>query len=220
MEPNREHIKLNQRKWDARAATFDQKRYAYFRWLQRKVIRLVDLKPGIRFLDIGCGTGWAVCYVARLLRDEGEFLGIDISDKMIEKARASSKGFENVHFYITNAEQIPIQSSSMDCAICTNSFHHYLDPYKVITEIGRVLRVGGHLLILDATTDDFFMRWVDRRVRGGEPEHVKFYSSREYRSMFEAGGLKAQNSKWVTYPLKAHMAEKSSPVENDSNENQ
>jgi ubiquinone/menaquinone biosynthesis C-methylase UbiE len=188
--------------------------------LQRKVIHTIDLKPALRFLDIGCGTGWAFCYVAGLLYDEGEFFGIDFSGKMIEKARARSKGFKNILFYVTDAEQIPLESGCVDSAICTNSFHHYLNPRKVIAEIGRVLRVAGRLFILDATTDDFFMRWVDRRVRGSEPEHVKLYSSREYRSMFETGDLKAQNSKWVTYPLKAHMAEKSSPVENDSNENQ
>jgi hypothetical protein len=45
MDPHSEHTKLNERKWDARAVTYDQKRFDYFRWMQQRVIRLIDLRP-------------------------------------------------------------------------------------------------------------------------------------------------------------------------------
>lgn len=64
MDPHTEHTRLNERKWDSRAATYDRKRFDYFRWMQKRVVRLIDLRPGLHFLDIGCGTGWAVRYVA------------------------------------------------------------------------------------------------------------------------------------------------------------
>jgi ubiquinone/menaquinone biosynthesis C-methylase UbiE len=170
-------------------------------------------RPGFHFLDIGCGTGWAVRYVASLLEDEGEFSGVDVSGNMIKMAQAQSRGFRNVHFYKTNAEQLPLESSSVDCTISTNSFHHYSDPSKVLAEIHRVLTVGGRLYILDVTTDDLLLRWIDGRVRQREREHVKFYSSREYRTMFSAARLKHLNSKLVAYPVKVHVAEKLSPLE-------
>ncbi len=213
MDPNSEHAGLNERKWDSRAATFEQKRFDYFRWLQRKVIRLIDLRPGLHFLDIGCGTGWAVRYVASLLQDEGEFNGVDISGNMIDTALARSAGFRNVHFYKANAEQIPLESGSVDHAICTNSFHHYLDPSKVLREIHRLLTGEGRLYILDVTTDDFLMLWIDGRVRQREREHVKFYSSQEYQTMFAAAHLKYLTSKLVAYPIKIHIAEKLPPLE-------
>jgi ubiquinone/menaquinone biosynthesis C-methylase UbiE len=213
MDPHTEHAGLNERKWDSRAATYDQRRFSYFRWMQQRVIRLIDPRPGFHFLDVGCGTGWAVRYVASLLQGEGEFYGIDISGNMIETAQIHSRGSGNVHFYRTNAEEIPLKGGSVDCAICTNSFHHYLYPSKVLAEIDRVLTIGGRLFVLDVTTDDFLMRWIDGWVRQQEREHVKFYSSSEYGVMFAAAGLKHLSSKLVTYPIKVHIAEKTSLVE-------
>ncbi len=67
MDRNTQHAEMNERKWDARAATYDYKRFDYFRWMQQRVIRLIALRPGLRFLDIGCGIGWAVRYMASLL---------------------------------------------------------------------------------------------------------------------------------------------------------
>ncbi len=194
MDPHSEHAELNERKWDSRAVTYDQKRFDYFRWMQQRVIRLIDLKPGLRFLDVGCGTGWAVRYVAGLLKDQGEFYGVDLSGKMIEAAQAQSGGFDHVHFYKANAGQIPLESGGVDCAICTNSFHHYAEPVKVLSEIRRLLAAKGRFYILDVTSDDFFLRWVDGRVRQREREHVRFYSSREYRRMFAAARLKYLDS--------------------------
>jgi ubiquinone/menaquinone biosynthesis C-methylase UbiE len=208
MDPHTEHTELNELKWDSRAATYDQRRFDYFRWMQQRVIRMIDLRPGFHFLDIGCGTGWAVRYVAGLLQDEGEFHGVDLSGNMIEAARANSRSFRNVHFCKTNAEQLPLEGGSVDCAICTNSFHHYPEPLKVLDEIHRVLSVGGCLYILDVTTDDFLMRWIDGLVRQREHEHVRFYNSREYRTMFALAKLKHVNSRSVAYPLKVHIAEK------------
>jgi hypothetical protein len=71
--------------------------------------------------------------------------------------------------------------------------------------------VEGRLYILDVTTDDFLMRWIDGQVRQREREHVKFYSSQEYQTMFATAQLKHLNSKLVSYPVKVHIAVKSSP---------
>jgi ubiquinone/menaquinone biosynthesis C-methylase UbiE len=206
MDPNAEHARLNERKWDARAVTYDKKRFDYFRWMQRRVIQLVDLRPGLHFLDIGCGTGWAVRYVAHLLQGQGQFHGIDLSSQMIEVATAKDLGFKNVRFFRANAEHLPFESSSVDCAICTNSFHHYRGPERMLAEVRRVLKPGGRLYILDVTTDDPFMRWIDGRVRMRQPEHVKMYSSREFQAMFAAAKLDYLKTSLVAYPVKIHVA--------------
>jgi len=201
-------IQLNERKWDQRSRTYDQKRFDYFRWMQQQAIRLIDLRPGMHFLDIGCGTGWAVRYVAGLLHDEGDFSGVDISSGMIEKAQSQSQGLEPVHFCQANVERLPFEDETVDAALCTNSFHHYPDPVKALIEIGRVLKPGGRFFILDVTADDFFIRWVDSRVRQNEQEHVKFYGSREYHDLFTAARFDHIQSKTITYPLKIHIAGK------------
>jgi len=208
MDVKLEHTQRNARKWDARAATYDSRRFNYFRWMQQRVIRMIDLKPGCRFLDVGCGTGWAVRYVARALRDRGQFYGVDISAKMIEMAQFQSSAFANVHFYRTSAEEIPLESDSVDFAICTNAFHHFLDPASVLNEIRHVLVRGGRLYILDLTADDFLTRWIDRRTVQREREHVKFYASADYQALFAGARLRHLASQFLLYPMKVHVAER------------
>ncbi len=57
-----------------------------------------DVKENIHFLDIGCGTGWAVGEAAKLVDYKGMFYGVDLSPKMIEKAKSNFRGKDNFHF--------------------------------------------------------------------------------------------------------------------------
>jgi ubiquinone/menaquinone biosynthesis C-methylase UbiE len=85
-----EHAKLNEEMWDLRAETWYGRRFSYFRWMQKKLVSLLELGENPQFLDLGCGTGWAVRYAASLANGRGEFCGIDISSKMIGKAEAGA----------------------------------------------------------------------------------------------------------------------------------
>ncbi len=203
-----EQVDLNKSKWDARAATFDDRCFDYFRCLQRRVVRLIEVKPGIHFLDVGCGTGWAVRHVAGLVQGRGEFHGADLSANMIAKARANSVDLVNVHFHQANAERLPLEGGTFDSIICTNSFHHYPDPFKALSEMARVLKVGGRVYIMDLTADGPLLRAIDRRVKAREKEHVKFYGTREYRQMFSVAGLRYVRSKTIAFPMKVHIGEK------------
>src|SRR2546423_10775880 len=68
--------------------------------ITEKTIRLMDLRPGERVLDLGCGAGWATRILARLVGEGphgfGQVVGIDVSDEMIRRARAASRDFENI----------------------------------------------------------------------------------------------------------------------------
>ena len=65
-----------------------------------KTIRLMDLRPGDRVLDLGCGSGWATRLLARLVTDGpegfGQVVGVDVSDEMIRQARAAPHGRRGV----------------------------------------------------------------------------------------------------------------------------
>jgi len=206
-----EHSKANEKKWDKWAKTFDNKWAAPFRFLQKRVISIVNLGNTTNFLDLGCGTGWAVRYAAGLFKGQGHFVGIDISEGMISKAKENSLGLTNVRYYRASSEELPLENDYFDVIICTMSFHHYLNPRKAIAEAYRVLRKKGRIYILDVTTDDFITRWIDVRASKKEKGHVhvKQYNTAEYKQMFSGAGLRYIESKTiVVYPLKVHIAEK------------
>lgn len=201
------HIKINENRWDSWAGTYDNKRFNFFRYLQKKAVSLVQLKEGQRFLDIGCGTGWAVRHAADVLKGNGQFYGIDMSEKMIEKATENSRGYKNTHFYQAIVEKLPFEDNFFDSAICTNSFHHYLDPSKALDEVYRVLKPGGRIYIMDGTTDDILTRAVDRYIMSRQAGHVKLYSTVEYRELFAKAKLTYVMTKAV-WPEKVHVGEK------------
>lgn len=205
-----DHEVANEQKWSQRAATYDDKRFNYFRLIQRRLIASMNITSPVNFLDLGCGTGWAVCYVANLLEGRGKFVGVDISRGMVERAKINATGMPQVGFCQASAEDLPFKDHSFDTAICSNSFHHYLRPERALKEARRVLKPDGRIHILDITADDFFIRWIDERTRAREKEHVQFYSTDEYIRMFAQAGLRHIRSKRVRmmYPLKVHVGEK------------
>src|SRR6202161_3192815 len=66
--------------------------------ITEKTIRLMNLRPGERALDLGCGSGWATRLLARLVGEGpegfGQVVGLDVSDEMVRQAREASKDFD------------------------------------------------------------------------------------------------------------------------------
>lgn len=201
------HIKANEKRWDSWAGTYDMKRFDFFRHFQKKAVEMTQLKEGQSFLDIGCGTGFAVRYAADTRMDNGNFCGIDLSEKMIERSVQNSTDFRNVHFYRANVEAMPFENDVFDSAICTNSFHHYPDPIKALEEIRRVLKPEGRIYILDATPDYPMTRLMENIIKRREPSHVKLYSTKEFRELFEKSKLKYVRTTSV-WPVKVQIGKK------------
>lgn len=210
MTDDSEHRRTNEKKWDRWAESLDNDnwRTKFLRDGQRKVISVVDLKEGASFLDVGCGTGWAVHLAAESVNCNGTFYGVDLSSKMIEKARENFSGMENFRFIQADSSAIPLDSDHFDAIICTNSFHHYLHPEKVMAEINRLLKSGGRVYILDPTADTWFGKLFDWMGRVAERAHVKMYSTEEFKKMFTDAGLMYIRTEVVRSLEKIHIAEK------------
>jgi len=211
MKDSREHATRNASKFDAWAATYEDRRFDFFRLMQKRVLGLLEPRKDSAILDIGCGTGWAVRAAAEMVGPRGSACGIDLSPKMIQHATQAAQGIKNVHFKKANAEELPFEHDSYDFIICTMSFHHYLNPGKAAGEMARVLKPGGRVCIVDPTADFFLIRWVDECIKRKQPEHVSLYSTEEFRHFFEASGLSDVESKRVVFlwfTAKAHFAMK------------
>ena len=195
------HLKINEAKWNKWAETIDGKslRYDYLRSAQLGVISLLDLKENVSMLDIGCGTGWALGQAATLVSDKGTFYGVDLSEKMIEKAKENFRGKENFHFFKANAEEIPLEDNQFEIIICTNSFHHYLHQEKALKEMHRLLRTQGKVYILDPTVDFWFAKVLAKIFHLFDRAHVRLHSTKEFEKLITTAGfnyLGAEKIKW------------------------
>ena len=146
-----------------------------------KTIRRMNLRPGERVLDLGCGSGWATRLLARLVGEGpdgfGQVVGLDVSDEMIREARAASKDFDNVLYVWGSAQQIPWEENFFDKVLSVESFYYYADQDRALMELFRVLAPRGKLFILINLYKDnpYSLQWVDKLK---VPVHVR--SAAEY----------------------------------------
>jgi ubiquinone/menaquinone biosynthesis C-methylase UbiE len=118
----------------------------------RMVIELANVKPGDRVLDVGCGTGSLTLTAQSYAGPGGKVYGIDAAPEMIEvaKKKASRSGLEVV-FDVGLIEKLAFPDATFDIVISRLVIHHLPDDLKRrgFTEILRVLKPGGHLVIAD-----------------------------------------------------------------------
>ncbi|MGO9648516.1 MAG: class I SAM-dependent methyltransferase [Terriglobales bacterium] len=154
--------------------------------ITEKTIRLMDLRPGERVLDLGCGAGWATRLLARLVAEGpegfGQVVGLDVADEMIRHARVASKDFENILYVWGSAQQIPWEENFFDKVLSVESFYYYPDQERALAELFRVMAPRGRLFILINLYQDnpYSLQWVDKLK---VPVHVR--SSAEYVELFK-----------------------------------
>jgi ubiquinone/menaquinone biosynthesis C-methylase UbiE len=110
-------------------------------------LALMNLQPGDRVLDVGCGSGWLVRRLAALAPN-GSVTGIDVSDEMIRRAQVASAGVANTKFLQGTAEEIPAPPDAFTKVLSVESAYHWHDPARGMSEIFRVLESGGSAWIL------------------------------------------------------------------------
>jgi arsenite methyltransferase len=131
---------------------------------RREVLRALALVPGERVIDIGSGPGLLAAEMAEAVGPDGRVCGIDVSDSMLRlaEARPVSAGSAATEFRKGGADRIPYPDSSFDVAISTQVLEYVEDVPAALTEIHRVLRPGGKVLILDTDWDSIVWRCADR----------------------------------------------------------
>jgi len=121
------------------------------------------IKKGDTVVDLGSGAG-NDCFVARALTGEsGKVIGIDMTEAMIEKARANAEklGYNNVEFRLGDIEKMPLTANKADVIVSNCVLNLVPDKVKAFSEIYRVLKPGGHLSVSDVV------------IRGQLPAQIK-----------------------------------------------
>lgn len=133
-------------------------------WRQRvvKAVRKVGAK---QILDVATGTADLAIAMARKIKDS-TICGIDLSVQMLEVARAkvNKQGLENrITLMEGNAEHLEMQSESVDAVTIAFGIRNFENKEACIEELKRVIRCGGHLIILEfSNPKNRFIGWIYR----------------------------------------------------------
>lgn len=109
------------------------------------------VKEGDTVLDLGSGGGFDLIIAAKKVGPSGHVIGVDMTEAMIEKARENIKneGFTNVEVRYGLIENLPVESASVDWVISNCVINLSPEKERVFSEIQRVLKPGGQMLVSD-----------------------------------------------------------------------
>lgn len=144
-------------------------------------------------LDVATGGG----HVALALAERaGQVVASDLTPAMLAVARdyARSQGHTDILYVTGDAESLPFADESFDIVTCRIAAHHFLHPRQFLSEVVRVLRVGGRFGFTDNVSPDdpAEAEFINVAERLRDPTHVWCHSIRNWCDWFEHYGLRIQ----------------------------
>lgn len=112
-------------------------------WAPR-VVEAAQLQPGMRVVDVACGTGVLAIEAAKAVSPDGAVVGVDLDPGMLAVARRKEA---NVEWQQAHAEALPFESDSFDAVVSQFGLMFFEDKEAAIGEMWRVLRPGGRLVL-------------------------------------------------------------------------
>jgi ubiquinone/menaquinone biosynthesis C-methylase UbiE len=169
--------------FDRVAQHYDGHRYAgQARWIHDHIVACLPAFNSA--LDVGCGTG---TLLSRLNRPAARLAGADLSPKMIEEA--GKKLGANADLRVADAENLPWVSGTFDLVVSALSFHHYPNPVRALSEMRRVLRSGGTLILGDGWIPFPLLQALNWLLKFGKEGDVRIYSKSELLEMAREAGF-------------------------------
>lgn len=175
---------------DATTAQTEVNRY------KKKTYQLLNIASGSSVLDIGCGTGDDVLALAELVGPDGKVVGIDNSKSLIEEANQKLKQTQfPVEFRVGDVYKLDLADNTFDGCRADRVFMHLHDRQQALSEMIRVTRPGGRIvvngpdwdtLIVEAPDRDLTRKIIDHYV-----EHLVLnpWSGRELYKLLQQVGL-------------------------------
>ncbi len=106
------------------------------------IVTLAEIKEGSRVADIACGTG--VLFPEVLSHKPNLLLGIDLSDKMIERARSK---YVSPHLRLLASDFFDVHENDFDTIFLYNAYPHFLDKSRLANHMSEMLKPGGRIMI-------------------------------------------------------------------------
>lgn len=171
---------------------------------------LIGIKKGETVIDLGSGAGFDAFIISPLVGETGKFIGVDLSDEMLDLAKSNAKkgGYKNVAFVKGDIEALPLEGKLADHVISNCVINLSLNKDKVYKEAYRVLKVGGRISISDIVLEKELPDFVKQSV----PAHLACVAGAEkiedYLQYIKDAGFKdIKIESKATFPFELMLAD-------------
>lgn len=121
-----------------------------FKPLKERSYELMHLKTGCRIVDLGCGPGTDTIPLAKFVGSTGKVIGVDTDKQMIKTANKNAKDVSDLVIHKQyDAMSLPFDSDYFDACHTERLFQHLSNPEKVLSEMVRVAKPGGRIVVAD-----------------------------------------------------------------------
>lgn len=160
------------------------------------------IKPDSTILDVGCGPGTITCDFASLA-PQGNVVGVDYTEDVLGAARAeaANRNIKNIDFQIADAQKLPFADNTFDIVHCHAVLVHVLNAEKVLSEMRRVCKPGGHVTAREPDWETCVMqpydsrlyRWKEIRISMTKAQGAEPNAGRHLSAWAAAVGFASQN---------------------------
>jgi len=156
----------------------------------RLLVEFSGAGPADTVLDVACGGGLVVCAFAQSVKHAA---GIEVTPAMRERGRALARerGLTNVSWDQGDAQALPYGDATFSIVVSRFTFHHFVQPLGVLTEMVRVCAPGGRIIVadVDASADPVKAAEFNRMEKLRDPSHVRAMPNAELKGLFRTAGL-------------------------------
>ena len=145
--------------YDAHVESFERFSASLTTPLARRLVAMANVFPGQRVLDVGTGTAVVALEAAKAIGSAGQCIGVDLSERMLASARTRLDRFKPqapVEFLKMDAESLQFAPASFDVVLSLFALLHFPNPDIALTEMFRVLKPGGTLVIAVGSAPPWF----------------------------------------------------------------
>lgn len=135
-------------KWDENGCSGESR-------VQGAVLSLVDLKPGDSVLDLGCGTGVMIPFY--LASQAGKIVAVDVSEKMVERAREKFGHEPSVELRASDALSLD-EGERFDAVVIYNAYPHFFEKAALVEKVYHLVKTGGHFVVAHGSGKDVINR--------------------------------------------------------------
>lgn len=168
-------------RYDDQAAALLEQAYLTSEMVAQREVsrRALDASRGETILDLGSGPGFLACELAQEVGAAGRIIAVDVSPEMnaLAHRRAAGAGLiDRIEIVESDAAMLPLATATVDAAVSTQVLEYVADPVAALLELGRVMRPGGRLVLIDTDWDSLVWAGNDdqlcARIEAAWDEHL------------------------------------------------